>query len=467
MADEMEDVPQPIETVDAPPSQPGVAPLASGDEPPPTKPLSAISLYLEDNYDELMAEIGDVDESIFKAEVRKRYKSLPKDQRSQYKARAKAAKETYFESLEVYLVSHPTHEVDEKDREGLEKHREKVKRKMEEAQIEEPPVQKKKKKKRKKSVRDRGERREESPQPVEFQDEGMDQEGRYDDPDIPKLPKSRRGGKKKKYDAEDDEQAKQILTNLCTQMKQAADKDRNLNRLQRPAVEKLKLLKKAVTHLELRHFHQYIIEKLEMLDVIRDWLTVLPDGSLPEMNVRNAMYRVLELFELEKYEPGDIRDYFLMSSQRTETLINQDPSKRVFKPFCKTIKFLCAHPKETVGNRQRLKKMIMRWCRPLVGSPSTQGVPTESATIVSERNQQLRSRKRYIDTLKSKRARLPQKPWFDFSRNAPKADISQLQTQSHDDGRRAVIERTFRQLGKKGRTSGLASVSINGKFSFK
>jgi len=234
-------------------------------------------------------------------------------------------------------------------------------------------------------------------------------------------------------------------------------------------VEKLRLLREAVNHLELKHFHQYVIEKLEMLDVIRDWLTALPDGSLPALNVRNEMYRVLEIFELEKYEPGDIRDYFLMSSQRTETLKNQDPSKRNLQPFCKTIKFLCQHPKESPENRQRLKKLILKWCRPLVGAPSAQTVTNEDPHMIQERNRSLRSRKRYVETLESKRARLPQKPWFDFSRNASKADnVTQLQSRVNEsEGQRAIIERTFRQLGKQRRSSKLATVSINGKFSFK
>ena len=86
-----------------------------------------------------------------------------------------------------------------------------------------------------------------------------------------------------------------------------------------------------------------------------------------------------------------------MSSQRTETLISQDPNKRMFKPFCKTIKFLCTHPKEISANRDRLKKMILKWMRPLVGSPGEQPVVSQENSVqIAERNRMLRQRKTRI-----------------------------------------------------------------------
>merc|ERR1712048_974921 len=114
---------------------PGRAPLAAttdGDAPP-EKPISGTTLYLEEHYEALLAEFGELDDEQFKAEVKKRFRSLPKEERQVYKKRAKLQKEQYYDAMEVYLITHPQYVLDEKDQEGIKKYR--LKRSAEDAQL--------------------------------------------------------------------------------------------------------------------------------------------------------------------------------------------------------------------------------------------------------------------------------------------------------------------------------------------
>eukprot|EP00494_Astrolonche_serrata_P034067 UN34336 len=113
--------------------------------------------------------------------------------------------------------------------------------------------------------------------------------------------------KKKRLSPEEDNLAKELLTKLVRKMQKAADDDRQSNRFQKLAVEKSKLISEVRHYLELSHFHTFMIEKLEVLDVLRDWLMPLPDGCLPELNLRMEVYRIIDLLHLDKYEPGEMR----------------------------------------------------------------------------------------------------------------------------------------------------------------
>lgn len=161
---------------------------------------------------------------------------------------------------------------------------------------------------------------------------------------------------------------KEVLGNLITKMKIAADLDRNLNLMNQPTVKKIVLLKEVKQYLHIVQYHQYLIEQLHLLDVIRDWLTPLPDKSLPELTIREEMYKIIELLHLEQYQAQDLRDYFLISNERVQIIRKKDPTKHHFKSFGKLVKHLCKHPKETKINRLRLRNFLLNWSCCLVGS---------------------------------------------------------------------------------------------------
>ena len=83
-----------------------------------------------------------------------------------------------------------------------------------------------------------------------------------------------------------------MIADMITQMKQAADDDFEYNKVRRPATCKLKLLSRIEDPLRKIDLREALLDS-GILSVITDWLTPLPDRSLPNIRVREVMMQVL------------------------------------------------------------------------------------------------------------------------------------------------------------------------------
>lgn len=83
-----------------------------------------------------------------------------------------------------------------------------------------------------------------------------------------------------------------LIADMITQMKQAADDDFEYNKVRRPATCKLKLLPRIEDPLRKIDLREALLDS-GILSVITDWLTPLPDRSLPNIRVREVMLQVL------------------------------------------------------------------------------------------------------------------------------------------------------------------------------
>ncbi|XP_020580582.1 protein IWS1 homolog 1-like isoform X2 [Phalaenopsis equestris] len=94
-----------------------------------------------------------------------------------------------------------------------------------------------------------------------------------------------------------------IVENLMAEFEVTVEEDVELNRQNKPAINKLKmlpLLQEALSKKKLQ------LEFLDhgILTLLRNWLEPLPDGSLPNMNIRTAILQLLSDFpvDLEQYD---------------------------------------------------------------------------------------------------------------------------------------------------------------------
>lgn len=140
-------------------------------------------------------------------------------------------------------------------------------------------------------------------------------------------------------------------------------------------MHKLKLLPKLEGPLKKIDLREALLDA-GILSVITDWLTPLPDRSLPNIKVREVMLTVLQDFHIN------------------------DTDRLKASGIGKAVMYLYKHPKETKDNKLRAHKLIQMWSRPIFNNE------TDFHSISREEREQ-----RDIDLLSSaKKARSDESP---------------------------------------------------------
>ncbi|KAL8490241.1 hypothetical protein ACS0TY_025956 [Phlomoides rotata] len=164
-------------------------------------------------------------------------------------------------------------------------------------------------------------------------------EGEFDD-EINELFKI--GKKKKKNKKSPAEIALQVETVLA-ELELAAEADAELNRQQKPALTKLRKLDLLTDALSKKPLQLVFLDH-GVLSVLRTWLEPLPDGSLPNINIRAAVFETLNdlPIDLEQYE-------------RKEQLQKSGIGRAVM--------FFYKWDEETKSNRKLAKELVEKWSR--------------------------------------------------------------------------------------------------------
>ena len=138
-----------------------------------------------------------------------------------------------------------------------------------------------------------------------------------------------------------------VIMDLLKSMQEAAQDDRELNEKQQTAINKLKLLPTLQKHL-LRQDSLPLFVGCGLLSVLAEWLCPLPDKSLPHVQIRTEIIKILEILSVN-----------LISTQVLKE-----------SGIGKAAMLLYKHPKETRKNRERAAKLIHLWARPIFGVES-------------------------------------------------------------------------------------------------
>ncbi|XP_012085950.2 protein IWS1 homolog 1 [Jatropha curcas] len=152
-------------------------------------------------------------------------------------------------------------------------------------------------------------------------------------------------GKKKKKNEKSPAEIALLVENVMAELEVTAEEDAELNRRGKPAINKLKKLPLLTEVLSKKQLQQEFIDH-GVLTLLKNWLEPLPDGSLPNINIRAAILRILTDF------PIDLEQY-----DRREQLKKSGLGK--------VIMFLSKSDEETTSNRKLAKDLVDKWSRPI------------------------------------------------------------------------------------------------------
>ncbi|KAM6988215.1 protein IWS1 homolog isoform 1-T1 [Tautogolabrus adspersus] len=259
---------------------------------------------------------------------------------------------------------------------------------------------------------DKKEAKEKQQQQVEDEsesDEGVDRSGQdfMSDFDVMLAKRKAMNSKKRRHrdggtfisDADD------VVSAMIMKMTEAAEEDRTLNSQKKPALRKLTLLPHVVMHLKKQDLKETFIDS-GVMSAIKEWISPLPDKSLPALRIRGELLRILQE----------------LPSVSQETLKHSGIGRAVM--------FLYKHPKESRANKDLALKLINEWSRPIFGLTSNYKGMTREERQQRDLDQQMPQKRRLSQPQKVERAEEPDvfSPPISSGGQTPRRDLEKQLT---------------------------------------
>ncbi|XP_060903277.1 protein IWS1 homolog isoform X1 [Labrus mixtus] len=199
--------------------------------------------------------------------------------------------------------------------------------------------------------------------------------------------------------------ADDVVSAMIMKMTEAAEEDRTLNSQKKPALKKLTLLPHVVMHLKKQDLKETFIDS-GVMSAIKEWISPLPDKSLPALRIRGELLRILQE----------------LPSVSQETLKHSGIGRAVM--------FLYKHPKESRANKDLALKLINEWSRPIFGLTSNYKGMTREERQQRDLDQQMPQRRRLSQPQKVERAEEPDvfSPPISSGGQTPRRDLEKQLT---------------------------------------
>ncbi|XP_047327795.1 protein IWS1 homolog 1 [Impatiens glandulifera] len=152
-------------------------------------------------------------------------------------------------------------------------------------------------------------------------------------------------GKKKKKHEKSAAEISMLVENVMAELEVVAEEDVELNRQSKPAINKLRKLPLLQEVLSKKQLQAEFLDH-GVLTLLKTWLEPLPDGSLPNINIREAVLKLLHDFPID-LEQFDRREQLKKSG------------------LGKVIMFFSKSDEETTSNKRLAKELVDKWSRPI------------------------------------------------------------------------------------------------------
>eukprot|EP01023_Acetabularia_acetabulum_P009956 TRINITY_DN1451_c0_g1_i2.p1 TRINITY_DN1451_c0_g1~~TRINITY_DN1451_c0_g1_i2.p1 ORF type:complete len:310 (-),score=83.02 TRINITY_DN1451_c0_g1_i2:75-1004(-) len=194
-----------------------------------------------------------------------------------------------------------------------------------------------------------------------------------------------RGGKKKGGIAPDE--AILTATTFKQKMDQAVEQDMIANTEGQPAIHKLKMLREVEDMLANRFLHPFFLDA-GLLASIKAWIEPLPDGSLPNEEIRSAVLKLLLQLPID-------------------TALQHRREQLKLSKLGMVVMFLYKLEEETPSNKRAARELIERWSRPVLNEYKSETEYSRSQELENEtrmirqqriiKEQEMQQRKKNIE----------------------------------------------------------------------
>ncbi|KAL3989663.1 TFIIS helical bundle-like domain family protein [Acanthocheilonema viteae] len=244
---------------------------------------------------------------------------------------------------------------------------------------------------------------------------------------------------------------------LIDAMKAAAKDDRHSNMERRPALQKRKMLPYVKAMLIKHDLMEAVIDN-GMMNVISEWLAPLPDKSLPALEIRTDLLKILQDFN--RLEPGTLKQSGLG----------------------RAVMLLYKHPRETKENKALAARLISDWARPIFQLDTDFRSMTKDERVQRDYAQLSEAKRRRLDAGSENsdaekeiseprpgdkgfimRARVPRPSQKDYVVR-PKSNVEgqfRGATKNRSNSRLDRTQREFKERTKQQRMQQAVAVSIN------
>uniref|UniRef100_A0A0N5AN69 TFIIS N-terminal domain-containing protein n=1 Tax=Syphacia muris TaxID=451379 RepID=A0A0N5AN69_9BILA len=206
--------------------------------------------------------------------------------------------------------------------------------------------------------------------------------------------------------------------------------------------------------------HAGVIDFLDngMMNAVSEWLAPLPDKSLPALEIRTELLRILQGYG--RLEPGTLKQSGLG----------------------RAVMLLFKHPRETPENKRLAQNLLREWARPIFQLETDFSTMTKDERVQRDYAQQPEAKKRRLSSADNSekdketeprpgdkgfiiRARVPRPSQKDYVVR-PKSNVEGQfhgASKSRQNSRFDKAQREFRERNKQSRNMRAMKVSIEGR----
>ena len=241
------------------------------------------------------------------------------------------------------------------------------------------------------------------------------------------------------------------IAKMIADMRLAAREDRDLNAARQPATKKISMLTMVMAQLNKADLQMAFVEA-NVLSVLTDWLAPMPDKSLPSIQIRKSILKLLHGLRID------------------------DHTRLKESGIGKAVMYLYKHPRELRENKVMAGKIINNWARPIFDlSTDYKSVSKEERierdeSVSSRRSRQPEPMPEQEEALRPGekgwcyRARVPQASKGAYVKRPQwNSDVDMSRSRKREAGRLDKYVKVASEKKKGGKTKRAVEISIEGR----